>query len=494
MIERMQTISIPYQCSEEDQAFIALVQRKYSAAVRAAFKQCLDEDGKLIKEKDLRELVKHRHAGGIVDAWSLHCATLEARDLHKSGQPQHMVFGGRDNLERRRKGLISKDEWRTLRLRPFASRGDKSFGGNRHFKLDLDGRTCKFSMMLPKVEGQKMQWRTIMLHLPLITGNAGCILRQAAELAADKKINVMFRIDQQKLHVTIDPVDLPAHPERRRPVKAVAHRAIGIDLNPESIGVSVVENKGEADSLADTTLLDHLIIKTVAPGSTSSETVREMLAAVCDHTVRLARKWGVGVIAFEQGLGKLRSAGRSRDTNRKNNYWTRTVLIQMMTRKARLAGIEVIQVWGGYSTTIGNIAFDAPDAAASGAEIARRALARRAGLKDVLPVLDEGWLASRRKDLLLPAEAKSWKDVHQAIKAAKIGYRRPHPEVLPPDPDGRVRRTASTGHAVLRLGHRRRPGVLFQPGLTKAQGDSPETCVTKVKVVPTALHSTRKSG
>jgi hypothetical protein len=490
----MQTISIPYQCSDEDRAFIALVQRKYSAAVRTAFKHCLGEDGKPIKEKDLRDLVKRRHAGGTVDAWSLHCATLEARDLHKSGQPRHMVFGGRSNLERRRKGLISKDQWRNLRLRPFSSRGDKIYAGNRHFKLDLDGRTCSFTMMLPKVNGETMQWRTVMLHLPDMTGNAGHILRQAAELAADKKINVMFRIDQRKLHITIDPEDLPNHPERQRPVRSVTRRAIGIDLNPESIGVSAIEARGEANDLRNITLLDHLIVKTVAPGSTSSETVREMLAAVCDRTIGLARKWGVGVIAFEQGLGKLRSAGRNRDTNRKNNFWTRTVLIQMMTRKARLAGIEVIEVWGGYSTTIGNIAFDAPDAAASGAEIARRVLARRAGLKDVLPVLDEGWLASRRKDLLLPAEAKSWKDVHQAIKAAKIGYRRPHPEVLPPDPDGQVRRNASTGHAVLRLGHRRRPGVIFRPVPTKAQGHSPETCVTKVKGRCETHLSTRKSG
>ncbi len=490
----MQTISLPYQCSVEDKAFVALVQRKYSAAVRTAFKHCLDGHGNLVKEQELRDLVKRRHAGGTVDSWALHCATLEARDMHKSGQPRHMVFGGRKNLERRQKGLIDKEEWRRMRLRPFVSRGDKQYGGNRHFKLDLDGRSCLFTMMLPKISGQKMQWRSVALHLPEITGNAGRILRQAAELAADKKINVMFRIDQKKLHITIDPDDLPAHPERQRPARAVAARAIGIDLNPESIGVSVVENRGNAADLRNTRLLDHLIVKTVAPGSTTSETVREMLASICDRTIGLARKWGVGVISVENGLGKLRSASRSKDTNRKNNYWTRTVLVQMLTRKAKLAGIEVVQVWGGYSTTIGNLAFDAPDAAAASAEIARRALARRAKIKDVLPVLDEGWLASLRKDLLPPAERVGWKDVHQAIKAAKIGYRRPHPEVLPPDPDGRVRRYASTGHAVLRLGHRRRPGVLFRPGPIKMQGDSSETCVPKAKVVLPALHSTRKSG
>jgi ABC-type uncharacterized transport system involved in gliding motility auxiliary subunit len=39
--------------------------------------------------------------------------------------------------------------------------------------------------------------------------------------------------------------------------------------------------------------------------------------------------------------------------------------VQMLTGRARLAGIQVIEVWGGYSSTIGNITFDAPDACAT---------------------------------------------------------------------------------------------------------------------------------
>ena len=35
----------------------------------------------------------------------------------------------------------------------------------------------------------------------------------------------------------------------------------------------------------------------------------------------------------------------------------------MLRRKAGLAGILVVGVWGGYSTTIGDSAFDAPERA-----------------------------------------------------------------------------------------------------------------------------------
>lgn len=485
----MQTISIPYRCITEDRAFIAEVQRVYSAAVRTGFANALGSEGNLIPEKDLRTLVKDRHAGDLIDAWSLHCATLEARDLHRSGQPKHMVFGGRKNLERRRKRLITRGEWKTLRQRPFASRGDKLYQGNRHFKLSLDGTTCTFTMLAPRVDASSnkgLKWRKVQLDLATMNGNAGEIVRQVAMLAELKKINVMFRIDQEKLHITIDPDDLPNHPERWSVVRKVKSRAVGIDLNPESIGVSVVENLVDAAELKRTNLLDYFITETSAPGSTTNEVVREMLAKTCDRIIRLCRKWGVGVIAVEKGLGKLRSSVRSKDTNRKNNFWTRTVFVYMLRRKARLAGIEVVELWGGYSTTIGNIAFKAPDAAAAGAEMGRRVLARQAKIKETLPVFDGEIWDYLRKDFPSLEEfndVESWQDAHQAIKAAKIGYRRPHPETLPPGPDDRGRRSASLGHAVLRLGHRRRLGLVFRPVTIQAQGDSP------VNRVPT-----RKSG
>lgn len=475
----MQTISIPYRCSTEDRAFIAEVQRVYSAAVRTGFANALDRDGNLIPEKELRALVKDRHAGNLVDAWSLHCATLEARDLHKSGQPKHMVFGGRKNLDRRRKRLITREEWKAMRLRPFSSRGDKTKLGNRHFRLSLNGTFCVFSMMEPRLDSSSnkgVKRRTVHLDLATMTGNAGDIVRQAAALASMKKINLMFRIDQEKLHIAVDPLDLPNHPERRSPVRAVKGRALGVDLNPESIAASVVENTLDAAHLKHTNILDHFITATTAPGSTTNEVAREMLAATCDRIIRLCRKWGVGLIAVEKGLGKLRSSGRSKDTNRKNNFWTRTIFIHMLRRKARLAGIEVVELWGGYSTTIGNIAFNAPDAAAAGPEMARRALARQAKIKETLPVFDgEIWDYLRKDFPSLEAinDVTSWQGAHQAIKAAKIGYRRPHPEVLPPGPDDRGRRSASLGHAVLRLGHRRRPGHLFRPVKIQVQGDNP---------------------
>jgi len=176
----------------------------------------------------------------------------------------------------------------------------------------------------------------------------------------------------------------------------------------------------------------------------------------------MARKHRCGTIVLENGLGKLRSSGKNGCLNRLLNYWARTIFGQMLTRRARLAGIQVIEVWGGYSSTIGNLAFDAPDACAAACEIARRGIARLAKAKDVLPVYEEGCVSRLWKNGRVPAELKSWRDVHRSIKAAKIGYRRPHPDRPQSWRDTDAPAVTLDRHAVVRLRRRHRPGLLFR--------------------------------
>jgi hypothetical protein len=479
----LQTISLSYSCPIEGVNFLADIRRIYSAAVRTAYANASGEDGTALNQKDLRDLVKRRFAGGVADAWILHCATLEGMDLRKARPDGKMVFGTRTGFARRARKLIDRQKWREMRLRPLCSRGDKTYKGNRHFRLSADTKTCKF----------QMYGREIELSLPQMTGNAGEILRQAADLAATKKINITFRLDDKKLYITIDPQDLPNHPQRRRPVRVLPGRSLGIDLNPNWIGIAAVGNTADAASLAETCLLEYALVKLDMAVDASPELVRETLAAVADRAISLARKHRCGVISLEKGIGKLRSSGKTRSLNRLLNYWARTIFVAMLTRRARLAGIDVVEVWGGYSSTIGNLTFNAPDACASASEIARRGIARSAGLKDVLPVFGEGWEASLRKDLPLPVEARCWADVHRSIKAAKLGYRRPHPEVPKGAQDSDVHGTTSRGHAVVRLRKRRRPGLLFR--LAPAKWDEiVRTLGLQRGRIAVRQHSTPKSG
>jgi hypothetical protein len=104
-------------------------------------------------------------------------------------------------------------------------------------------------------------------------------------------------------------------------VTIVPGRAVGIDLNPSWIGLAIAENVGGLSQLDQTKLLDHALIKLDHSPKASTEAVREVLAAVADRAVSLARQYGAGVIGVEKGLGKLRSGGKNRKLNQLLNYW-----------------------------------------------------------------------------------------------------------------------------------------------------------------------------
>jgi len=385
----------------------------------------------------VREIVKSRFTKlGLLDSWGMHCATrvgVLKRKLRPQGQ---MVFGGRAGLERRRKGLISNDEWKRMRLHPFVSLGDRQkVRGNQNVHLiDKTSIVVKIGRKESGGRSGRTVTRTARLDLACMRGATAKSMRQLAEICAQPeethRVNVSYSIGDTHISFTFDPSDLPDHPQRRRPVVPKKGRAIGVDLNPNWIGLSVVSTVGDPGKIEDTKLLEHALVKLDMAIDASPELVRETLAAVCDRAISMARKHRCGTIVLEKGLGKLRSSGKSRSLNRVLNYWARTVFLQMLTRRARLAGIELLEVWAGYSSTIGNLAFDAPDACASATEIARRGIARLAGIKDVLPALEEGCVSRLWKDGKVPAELGSWQDVHRSIKAAKIGYRRPHPTCL----------------------------------------------------------------
>lgn len=366
-----------------------------------------------------------------------------------------------------------------MRLHPFVSFGDsQKVRGNQNIHL-MDETTVV--VKIGRKEGGGMSGRTVTqtarLDLAKMKGAAATIIRELAGICAQpekaQRINVSYSIGDTHISITFDPSDLPNHPQRRRPVTAKMGRALGIDLNPNWIGLAVASNVNEAARIEDTELLEQALVKLDMAADASPELVRETLAVVCGSAISMARKHRCGTIVLEKGLGKLRSSGKSRSLNSLSNYWARTVFVQMLTRRARLAGIEVLEVWAGYSSTIGNLAFEAPDACASATEIARRGIARLAGIKDALPALEEGCVSRLWKNGKVPAELGSWQEVHRSIKAAKIGYRRPHPDVPIGARGSDVYGTRMfCGHAVVRLGRRHRPGLLFRQIVTSVKPDA----------------------
>ncbi|AQT06568.1 hypothetical protein [Acetobacter persici] len=508
----MQTISIPYQTSTEGRTVLTAWRRGYGAIVRSACQALRRDAGTALKELTTTLYDRHRVSG--IDHWLAHCAVLEAAALPE----KDIVFGGKGALQRRQKGLISNEQWKALRLRPMTSIGVRNFKGNRHFRLSDGGRACTVTVLK----------KPVVLHLPEMRGTWGEIIRALALLAPDKEISIQFRIDSHRLHLTFDEMDLrrlqpgetltlardrdqaasgrrargrgrgpgyvaprprtsaearPVHPQWRTPVPAAPGRALGIDLNPNFIGLTVIENRGDPIKLSDCKVLDSECIRLDIPQDASDDLTREILSRAAGHAVRLARKWNAGLITLEHGLGKLRSRTKNRALNRLINFWGRSVILASLTRRARLAGLTVSTVHAAWSSTIGNLVFDLPDPCAAAAEVARRGLARACDRNaDILPLYEpsliaphDQWKDCAREMEILPdfGRLRGWVDCHGQIKTAqtaisrirrgkdRVGYRRPLPAVMV----GRSQVQPAgmrAGLAVRPLGRFKAPGTVFR--------------------------------
>ena len=506
----MQTIRVPCRANESDSAIIAEWQRHRAAATRTSY---TNADGR--SEKELRDLLKARFPDHPLGSWDLHCAAREGLALRKKVPDGFMIFGGKANLQRRQKGLISNTEWKALRQqRSLEITGDATRWGNRHFRLSDDARQCVVTFLK----------QSVTLNLPEMNGKHGRLLRAVSQLADACQISVTFSLSRTHLSVTFDEMDLrklpkgktlseikiaeqgksrrgrkrknadthyaahrekeiidrPVHPEWRNAIPAIPSRAIGIDLNPQWLGISVVETGPDLQDLTKVKVLDHVLHRIAVPHG-ANQSLTQTMANVASQVISLARAWNVGLVVHEEGLGKLAWSKKTKGADQTLNYWSRNQFISGLQRRCRLAGIQLLPVWGGYTTTIGNLCFDLPDACASAVEIARRGLTTRAGIKDRLPAVPSQLARRRWKDndaRVDLGQAETWQEVHRKIKSAQagprkrsgIGLRRLHPTAQQLgsgsfDLHGR-------SYAVDRLGRGKGASCSARPVLTRTVRDS----------------------
>ena len=524
----MQTITVPWSASANDRKTIADWQRRQGAIVRSAYAQAHDADGRPRSEQTLRDLLKKRFPDHPLGSWAIHCATREGMLLRAQRPDGRIVFGGRDRLERLHKGLIDREEWRRTRhSRPIEIVGDRTRWGNRHMRISPDGLTATVTFLK----------RSVTLRLPRMSGKTGHLLRALAALTETCEIGVQFSLGAKTLSMTFDHMDMrrlkpgttlesvqraerealghgargrprkdsdmhyaarrvrpmgpavrPVHPEWRDAIPMTDTRAVALDLNPEWIGISVIEISAHADPKdADSVrILDHRLIRLEVPIASSKETMQAHMARCARLAVSLARKWGASTVWYEEGLGRLRWSKRSRGPAALQtiNFWSRNALLGGLARRCALSGLRCRSVWGGYSSIAGNLLFPLPDACAAATEIARRGISTARGEKDRLPAIPPRVRLRRWKDGGLPDEiaqaiddAGCWQSLHRAVKptqgrgyAPAVGYRRLHPEMDPgPHEDH--------GYAVSRRGSRKggwstaarlttRSGKISNPGLS----------------------------
>lgn len=408
----MKTIKLPYICEDENYLNTLIeIQKIQSSVYRVAYKRASEG----LAEIEIRSTCRNLFPD--VDSWIAQSAIkkgigqfkadweiAKSKDVEFNGK---RIFGGKRNFFRRMRGLISKEEYQDRRLEDLYLIGEGPQSGNRKFNFNTNSITFK------PLKGIRFE-----LILPNLHGNYNKDYIDLVKFATNKELPITVSLNKTYIFLSYDNTKL----KTSNPKKIIAGRYLGIDLNPNYIGVSFYDEKKQ---LLDTQLynLKELTGKNINPDKLKHE-LREVAIAIGmkaqHHQIQYLF---VEDLQFKQGDSKL---GRGFNRLTKNQF-----LINEFIRMLGKFG-KIVKVNAAYSSTIGNIVNeDYPDPIAASMEIARRGIESRVvkGSKMFYPLLVLNEVLQRRwKDVVFP-DFKTWIELHAYLKTTGLKYRVPIPDV-----------------------------------------------------------------
>lgn len=412
----MKTIKLPYtllDTTKQDDFNTVLLdlRRVQSSIYRVAYKHA----SLGLTELDVRHHCKSLFSSS--DSWLLQSAVkkgigqfkadFELAKLENREFTGNRIFGGKKNFIRRNKGLITHEEWKECRLESLYFIGEAPVYGNRKFSFNVDSITFK------PYKGAKFE-----LSFPTLHGNWSKEYQNIVEATTNKAIPVTVSLDEKFIYLSFEENKL----KTKKPKKIIKGRYLGIDLNPNYIGVSYFDENKE---LLDTTLYNFkgLTGKNINHDKLKHE-VREVAIAIGSQAQHYQVEYiFVEELKFGQGDKKKGKAF--------NRLTTSQFLFNEFIRMLSKFGV-VKKVNAAYSSTIGNIVHHQyPDPIAASMEIARRGIESRVvkGSKSFYPAMVQIEELQRRwKDVVFP-KFGSWIELHRYLKVTGLKYRVPIPDI-----------------------------------------------------------------
>lgn len=386
--------------------------RIFSSIVRVAFNRF--QDG--MPEKEVRSYCNGRF---VHNSWFIQSAIKEGAGLCKLNGNKHILFGGKNNLRQYMRGLIDKALFKYRRMFPIGIQGEKLHKGNRLFSFDLDNHRLIYK---PSKE------RHVEIKFLPMKKKIATELSKVQELVEQNKITVSIKLSDKYVWLTYD--EGLIYDARYKALQS--RRVLGIDMNPNYIGLSVIEfNKNDAFNVLHKRVFD-LSKLTISSGKASTDSgskhltnkLRHETIAIAHEISKLVNVWKCRTLAIEGLSIKPSDKKKGGYFNRLcNNKWERHLFVSKMKMLANLHKFILIEVNPVYSSIVGNFAYgdeNTPDMVAASIEIARRAYKK----------FDKGWFYPRFniqfrdeqwKQTFGPVE--NWKGLLRKIKESKLKYR-----------------------------------------------------------------------
>jgi hypothetical protein len=400
----MITYKLPIQLTDDEKKMILEFQRIQSSMIRSAYKQAEYGCAEISIRQEIRDRFKDQ-----LDSWfqqsAVKCGIGMFKSDHETGRSGR-IFGGKGNLIRRAKGLISNEEWKQKRLLPLYLVGEAPTKGNRKFEFRED------HVVFKPYNGCKIK-----INLPSMRKNWSKIWKQLLIMTSEKQIPITVSLTIDSISFSFD--DTKVKQEIKKIPKPIKNRYAGIDMNPNYIGISVFNGT----ELIETKLfsLKSLTGKNASASKLEHET-REIGHAIGKWLQHLrVDKLFIEKLKFKQGDKRI-----GKNFNRlTQNQWKKITLRSILAKYFKLYEINA-----AYSSTIGNTLHpELPDPIAASTEIAQRGyrlvILKNKQFYPKLPAIK--YLEDLWKETKIPL-VNNWKELHSWVKNSKLKYRVPVPD------------------------------------------------------------------
>ena len=381
--------------------------RTYSSVVHFAYNRFHDDIS--VKEKDVRSQVNQLFKGKL-NSWLLQCAIKEGKSIQERNNSKKVIFGGKSLYKRYLRKLINKDEFDKQRQIPISSQGEMLRKGNRMFDFHFDNQSLVFKISRKK---------HIDIQLGKIHRTLQKELNKLNELCYNKKATVSIRLNNDYIWITYDE-KLLCDSVKFNGLKD--NRVLGIDMNPNYIGLSIIEfDKEDKFKILHKQVFD---LKELTDKTSSNNKRQYEIIKICHTISDLMNYWKCKKLSIEELNIKSSDKGQGKTFNRLcNNVWDRTLITNKLTMLSNIYGYELVEVNPVYSSFIGNLVYGnetTPDMVAASIEIARRGY-KKYEKNWFYPVFNIDCLDEQWKQTL--TGVKDWKNAFLKIKNSKVKYR-----------------------------------------------------------------------
>ena len=412
----MITIKLPYKSTDKFQLKLSKLRQQYSCVVRFAYNRFISG----ITQKEIRLLCKELKNIELLDSWLIQNAIVEASFIFNRNKDRKVIFGGKFNFKQLIKTKITKEQFKEKRLLPLTIQGEAPKKGNRKFNLNIINEN-QIDFKLSTKEHYN-------LELPKLKNNYKHQLYQLEELnnISYNESGYVYQIKLTDKFIFIS-FDLPTTPQ-----ESINTRVLGIDLNPDNIGISISDWSSGKQHILETKYFDlspitnKLLNLNVSSSDSKFKHLNNKLNnetfEIAKSISNLTKHYQCGSVVIED-LKFDNTKSYSKVGNRKcKNLWKRNKFIESLKRRLQTNNINLVTIHPAYTSFIGNLQYNYPDSVNASLEIARRGYETKImKTKNKLNFYPAVVVKHQWKEMA--TAISSWKELFLQIKNSKLKYR-----------------------------------------------------------------------